>query len=39
LPAVEIAQAGKLLKTVQLELESLETRWLDLSTQVDAVAV
>jgi ATP-binding cassette subfamily F protein 3 len=39
LPPVEIAQAGKLLKTVQQELESLETRWLDLSTQVDAVAV
>jgi ATP-binding cassette subfamily F protein 3 len=37
LPPAEIAQASKLLKNVTQELESLESRWLDLSAQVDAV--
>ena len=33
----EMAQASKLLKPLVQELEALEARWLDLSTQVDAV--
>ncbi len=38
LPASEIAQAGRELKAVTQELEEIETRWLDLSSQVDAIA-
>jgi len=33
-----IADTGRRLKTVNEQIESLETRWLDLSTRIDALA-
>ena len=32
----DLAQAGKRLKTVQLEIEALETRWMELSQEIES---
>ena len=37
LPAGEIAELGKRLKTVNKELQQLEEQWLELSSQIEAV--
>jgi len=37
LPPAEIADAGKRLKAANDELQALEERWLDLSSQVEAI--
>ena len=36
---VEIAQTGKRLKTIENDLDSMEARWLELTEQIEAVAV
>jgi ATP-binding cassette subfamily F protein 3 len=36
-PAAELADKGKRLKLVNDEIEKLESRWLDVSTQIDAM--
>jgi ATP-binding cassette subfamily F protein 3 len=38
LPAADLAESGRKLKAVTDEIESLESRWLDLSTQIDRLA-
>jgi ATP-binding cassette subfamily F protein 3 len=38
LPAAEIAELGKRLKTVNNELQQLEEQWLELSSQIEAVS-
>jgi ATP-binding cassette subfamily F protein 3 len=37
LSPAELAEQGKRLKGVTDEIERLESRWLDLSTQIDAM--
>ena len=39
LTPTELADKGKRLKAVGDEIESLEGRWLELSTQIDALSV
>ena len=35
----ELAQTGKRLKAIEADLASLEERWLELTEQIEAVAV
>ena len=37
LQPADLAQAGKRLKTVQLEIEALEARWMELSQEIESV--
>jgi ATP-binding cassette, subfamily F, member 3 len=37
LPAAELAEKGKRLKGITDEIETLESRWLEVSTQIDAM--
>ena len=36
LQPADLAQAGKRLKTVQLEIEALEAKWLELSQDIES---
>jgi ATP-binding cassette subfamily F protein 3 len=38
LQPADLAQAGKRLKTVQLEIEALEARWLELSQEIESAS-
>ena len=39
LQPADLAQAGKRLKTVQLEIEALEARWMELSQEIESATI